>query len=206
MMRADNNSTNDPRSRRFGVCAYTCTILSLILLAAGTSQAARGQSTAEEYQVKAAFLFHFAQLVDWPDGALDTHDRVLNLCVLDDDPHHQEFSSTLNGKPIGDRVFQVRVLDQRPDFRGCNILFLSRGETRRQGAILKSVRGLPILTVGEADEFLSDGGMIRFHLEGDRIRFDIDVAASQSVHLRISARLLLLASSVMRSGAASGGA
>lgn len=206
MMRADNNSTDGPPYQRSGVCAYICLILWLILFAAGTTQNARGQATAGEYQVKAAFLFHFAQLVDWPEGALDAQDRVLNLCVLDDDTHRQEFSSTLNGKPIEDRVFQVRVLDQRPDFQGCNILFLSRDEAKRQRAILKSVRGLPILTVGETGEFLSDGGMIRFHLEGDRIRFDINVAASQSVHLRISARLLLLASSVMRNTAASGGA
>lgn len=68
MMRADNNSTDGPPYRRSGVCAYICLILWLILFAAGTTQTARGQATAGEYQVKAAFLFHFAQLVDWPEG------------------------------------------------------------------------------------------------------------------------------------------
>jgi hypothetical protein len=59
---------------------------------------------------------------------------------------------------------------------------------------------MPILTVGETSDFLSDGGMIRFHLEEDKIRFDINLAAAESARLKISSRLLLLATSVSRSG------
>jgi hypothetical protein len=80
------------------------------------------------------------------------------------------------------------------------MLFLSRDEARNQAAILKSLRGTPVLTVGETDNFLSDGGMIRFHLEENRIRFDIDLDAAESAHLKISSRLLLLASMVTQSG------
>jgi hypothetical protein len=47
---------------------------------------------------------------------------------------------------------------------------------------------------------LSSGGIIRFRLDQDRIRFDINSAAAESVHLKISSRLLLLATSVTRSG------
>jgi hypothetical protein len=62
------------------------------------------------------------------------------------------------------------------------------------------MRGMPVLTVGETSNFLSDGGMIRFHLDEGRIRFDINLAAAESSHLQISSRLLLLASSVTQSG------
>jgi hypothetical protein len=88
------------------------------------------------------------------------------------------------------------VLDQRQNVQGCNILFLSRDEARHQFAILRSVRDLPVLTVGETNEFLADGGIIHFQLEGDKIRFDINAAGAGSSHLRISSRLLLLAASV----------
>jgi len=52
--------------------------------------------------------------------------------------------------------------------------------------------------VGENTNFLSDGGMIRFHLNEDKIRFDINLGAADSSHLKISSRLLLLATSVNR--------
>jgi hypothetical protein len=67
------------------------------------------------------------------------------------------------------------------------------------------LRGQPVLTVGEADNFLSEGGVIRLHLEQDKIRFDINVGVADSSHLKISSRLLLLASSVTLAGQAKGG-
>ena len=56
--------------------------------------------------------------------------------------------------------------------------------------------GRPVLTVGEADNFLPEGGIIRLHLVQDKIRFDINIGAADSSHLKISSRLLLLATSV----------
>ncbi len=91
------------------------------------------------------------------------------------------------------------MLSQTQAFQGCNIVFLSRSESRRQAAIISGLRGLAILTVGETDNFISDGGMIRFHVDGDRVRFDINANVADSAHLKISSRLLLLATSVTHS-------
>ena len=180
-------------------------LLCIAVLVAGASQTARAQSAADEYQVKAAFLFHFAQFVDWPGDVLNARDPSLKLCILDDEPRRQELQSTIEGKTIGSRLFHVRLIGQPQDIQGCNILFLSRDETRRQTAILKSLHGIPVLTVGETSNFLSDGGMIRFHIEEDKIRFDINLEAAESSQLKISSRLLLLATSVTRGGVADRG-
>jgi hypothetical protein len=155
--------------------------------------------------VKAAFLFHFAQFVDWPASVLNGGDPSLNLCIFDDEPRRQELQSTIDGKAIGARIFHVRLISQSQEVQGCNMLFLSRDEVGRQAAILKSLRGMPILTVGETPNFLSDGGMIRFHIEDDRIRFDINLGGAESSHLKISSRLLLLATLVTQSGTADRG-
>jgi hypothetical protein len=175
------------------------------MLVSGLRQSSGVQSAPEEYQVKAAFLFHFAQFVDWPAGVLNSGDPSLKLCIFDDEPRRQEFQSTIEGKVIGTRVFHVHLISQLPEIQGCNILFLSRDEARRQAAILKSLRGTPVLTVGETDNFLSDGGMIRFHLEDDKVRFDINLGGAESSHLKISSRLLLLATSVSQGATADRG-
>lgn len=166
-----------------------------VLLLSGVPRPARTQTSANEYQVKAAFLFHFAQFVDWPDG-----DPSLGVCIFSDEPHRQELQSTIEGKLAGGRVLHVRLLSQPQDAQRCDILFLSRDEARRLAAVLKTLRGLPVLTVGETSNFLSDGGMIRFHLEKGKIRFDINLGAADSAHLKISSQLLLLATSVTRGG------
>jgi hypothetical protein len=213
MFRTTDNSTKEALSGQTWIGrAWTsgrqlgllCIVL-LVLLVPGAPQLARAQSDVDEYQVKAAFLFHFAQFLDWPPESLNAADRSLTLCIFDDEPRRQELQSTVEGKLIGARAFQVRLMSQPQEIQGCNILFLSRDEARRQSAILKSLRGMPVLTVGETSNFLSDGGMIRFHLEDGKTRFDINLAAAESSHLEISSRLLLLATSVTRGGVADRG-
>jgi hypothetical protein len=203
--RVSNKSAKEASFGQTGVSAWIFGLLCIALLVSGVPQSARAQSTADEYKVKAAFLFHFAQLVDWPTGVLDAGDPSLKLCIFDDEPRRQELQNTIEGKLIGGRVFHVRLISQLQEIQGCNVLFLSRDEARRQTAIVRSLRGTPVLTVGETTNFLSDGGMIRFHLEEGKIRFDINLVAAESSHLKISSRLLLLASSVTLGGQAKGG-
>ncbi len=57
---------------------------------------------------------------------------------------------------------------------------------------------LPTLTVGETSGFLTQGGMIRFFLENNRVRFSINQTIAESAGLQISSRLLRLARSVSR--------
>ena len=205
MYRAANNSTKNAYSGQTWISGWIFGLLGFVLLISGVSQSARAQSTPDEYQVKAAFLFHFAQFLGWPADALNAADPSLSLCIFDDEPRRKELQSTIEGKPIGARVIHVRLISQPQEIQGCNILFLSRDEARRQSPILKSLRGMPVLTVGETSNFLSDGGMIRFHTEDGKIRFDINLAAAESSHLQISSRLLLLATSVTRGGVADRG-
>jgi hypothetical protein len=173
---------------------HVVALLSIALLISGAPEQIRAQPPTEEYKVKAAFLFHFAQLVDWPAGTLG--DSSVNLCIFDDEPRRLELQSTLEGKALGTRVLHILLLKQSPASQGCNILFLSHDEIRRQAAALRSVRGEPVLTVGESDAFLSDGGMIQLRLDADKIRFDINAGAANDSRLKISSRLLLLATSV----------
>lgn len=198
MNRAAHKPATEIPSKRTRVFARIFVFLSLILLVSEARQSTHAQAAADEYRIKSAFIFHFAQFVDWPGGALDAKDPSLILCIYDDEPRLTEVQSTVEGKMIGSRALHVRLLSPAQELQGCNILFLSCDQAQRQAAILKRLRGQPVLTVGESANFLSQGGMIRFHLEENKIRFDINLRASDLSHLKISSQLLLLASVVIR--------
>jgi hypothetical protein len=183
---------------RVHLSARIFVLLCLMMLDTGAGQPLCAQTTADEYQIKAAFIFHFAQLVEWPAGALSGSDSSLNLCIFDDEPRRHEMQSAIAGKAVGARVLHLRLLSPAQELQGCNIFFLSRDQAQREAAILHRLRGQPVLTVGESGNFLSDGGMIRFHLEEGKIRFDINLGSADLSHLKISSRLLLLASTVIR--------
>jgi hypothetical protein len=148
--------------------------------------------------VKAAFLFHFAQLAQWPTPASTSANDHLNLCTFGEDPFGGELEKTLEGKMIGPLPLRVRHMKQPPDVRGCQILFIAKGERKRVPVLLQIVFHEPVLTVGETDDFIRQGGMILLSVENERIRFEINLATTERAGLKMSAKLLVLAKTVIR--------
>jgi hypothetical protein len=166
---------------------------------AGSAAVAMAESQAEEYRVKAAFLLHFAELVEWPVDAAE-EDQPITLCTLGD-PFQGDLEAVVEGKKVGMRQVRVRHLNQTQEvhqiqeLQGCQVLFVSSSEHTRLPLLLAKIKG-PILTVGETEEFVKQGGMIALSLEGKKVRVDINLDASGRAGLKISSRLLLLARKV----------
>jgi YfiR/HmsC-like len=172
----------------------------LFLLLAGAKQSGRAQSSEGEYQIKAAFIFHFAQLVDFPaDTPIDTEKSLL-LCTLGEDPFQGTLESSVAGKTVGNRVLRIRHLAGAEGLQSCQILFIGKGQSRRISALIASLHNAPVLTVGETAGFAGAGGMIGFLLQDNKVRFEINLAAAESARLKIGSRLLMLAQTVVREG------
>jgi len=58
------------------------------------------------------------------------------------------------------------------------------------------LKTLPILTVGESEAFGRAGGIAWFRLEGNKLRFAINLDAARRAGLKISSRLLGVATVV----------
>ena len=157
----------------------------------------RAQSQLDVDQLKAAFLFHFAQLVEWPPDSLRPPSIPLNFCVWGEEPLPSTLQTIVEGKLVGTHSIHVRRLPDNEDHRSCHLLFIAGSDSRRANSILTSVKDAPVLTVGESQDFAKDGGMIGLTLEENKIRFDINLKAAQHANLKISSRLLLLARKVI---------
>jgi YfiR/HmsC-like len=78
-------------------------------------------------------------------------------------------------------------------------LFIGIADKEFTSATLANLKGTPALTVAESEHFVPEGGMIGFVLEDNQVRFEINLTAAEHVKLKISARLLSLAKTVMGS-------
>jgi hypothetical protein len=92
-------------------------------------------------------------------------------------------------RPAGDA--RARILQRS------QILFIGRAQSKRIPQLVAGLHNAPILTVGETEGFLDAGGMIRFLLEGNKVRFEINVQAAESARLKIGSRLLMHAEHVL---------
>jgi hypothetical protein len=66
-------------------------------------------------------------------------------------------------------------------------------------ATLANLEARAVLTVGEFEHFVQEGGMIGFFREDNKVRREINLTAAEHAKLKISARLLALAKTVIGS-------
>jgi len=154
------------------------------------------QEPPSEYGVKAAFLLNFTKFVDWPADSFEKPDSPITICILGDDPFGRTLDSMLEGESVNGHKLAMQRIQKAPARRSCQVLFISAIEKSRS-KVLKDV-GPGVLSVGEYEGFLADGGIMNFVIDNRRVRFDINLAAAERALLRVSSKLLSVARSIQR--------
>ena len=184
--------------------AILIAILGMTLNLTSTADAQAGDADSSEYLIKAGFIYNFAKFVEWPSAAFAQPESPIVIGVLGTDPFGNVLDRIVEDKKIGPRGFVVRRYKWGRDLKelkDCKILFVSASERAHIDEILLGVKGLPILTVGETPGFAERGGVIRFTLEDNRVRFEVNVDAAHQADLNISSRLLTLAKIIPQTAA-----
>jgi hypothetical protein len=144
----------------------------------------------QEYQIKAVFLFNFAQFVTWPAAAFADAESPFVIGVLGRDPFAGALDEAVRGEKLKGRNFVIQRYNRVEDVKSCHILFVCRSEAYRLSAILEPLKARSILTVSDADGFTEYGGMIRFVTEQNKVRFRINLDAAKAAELVLSSKLL----------------
>lgn len=169
----------------------TRTLLLLIAFLAMIPRLAPGESSLE-YQVKAVCVLNAARFVSWPGSAFADAKAPLVIGILGDNPFGSALDDVVNGATVHQRRIVVRPVGLA-EARECHVLFVSRSERDRVGAILDSLRETSVLTVSELDRFVLDGGIIGLALHHGKIRFEVNQQAAGRAHLKIDSQFLHLA-------------
>jgi len=156
--------------------------------------------TSKEKEVKAAFLFNFAQFVEWPGAAFSDAHAPLIIGLLGDDPFGGTLDATVQGETVNGRPLLVQRYRRVEEIKTCHILFISDSEKARLPRIFATLKGRPILTAGDSEGFARSGGMIRFITE-KRVRFRINREAAAAAGLTISSKMLRAAEILRPEGA-----
>jgi hypothetical protein len=156
----------------------------------GVSAAAQASVPSREYQVKAAFLFNFAQFVDWPPSVFAEESTPLAICVLGDDPFGSYLDEIVRGELVNSRRLTIQRFRAPDELKGCQVLFVSHSQTKNLARALASARTMDALTVSDVDDFAERGGMIQLKTDNGKIRIMINVNAAKASSLVISSKLL----------------
>jgi hypothetical protein len=152
--------------------------------------------TATAPALKAAFLYSFAKFTEWPADAL-APGVPLVLCVMNDRAVGEMLVDVTKGHSIDGHAVVVSTM--KPDsatLASCHVLFTSGLDETRTGPLLESVGGKPVLTVSDLRNFARFGGVAELIVENGTMRFDINLDAAQRAGVRLSSKLLSLATIV----------
>jgi len=149
-----------------------------------------------EYQVKAVFLYKFARYVEWPAESFADDQAPIVIGVLGRDPFGSTLDRLVADKIIKGRPLEIRRIDSSEKLGVCHILFVSSSEKLRLAKHLEALDGVSVLTVSGLEWFAQSGGMIHLKIDKERIKFEVNVGSARHVGLKISSRLLKLATIV----------
>lgn len=155
---------------------------------------ASGRDVAKEYQIKAAFVFNFTKFVEWPPNRFRSDDAPIVIGVLGDNPFGSNLQEAVKGRKVGGRDVVVVEVTAQSYPETMHVLFVTAGQEKS----FRPEKADGILTVGETERFNELGGMITFIFEAEKVRFVINLDRSEQAHLKMSAQLLKLASTVRR--------
>jgi hypothetical protein len=145
---------------------------------------------SKEYQVKAAFLYNFAQFVLWPATAFTNASEPFRIGVLGENPFGKALEEMVRGETIQGRPIQIVESSKIEKLAGCQILFISKSEVARFNEVFSKLDSRPVLTVSEAPGFLQQGGVVNFYRDGPKVRFEINPEAAGKNGLKLGSELL----------------
>jgi hypothetical protein len=170
----------------------------LLTFAMLVAPAARSQEAMSVEQLKAAFLYNFVRFVEWPTNALGADSTPLTIGVIggaSGDKFATELASLLKEKKAHNHPLVVKKFSNPSDAASCQVVFVADGDSRRAAQVIEATKGKPILLIGEADDFLDNGGMISIVQDEKqkKLTFDTNAHSAEQVNLSISSHLLRLA-------------
>ena len=145
--------------------------------------------------VKAAYLFRFAQYVEWPPMPADAP-FVIAVSGADDVAAHLE--RLLPGMSVNGHRAIVRRVTRPQELDGVHILYIGTNAFARTRALRTQAVERPILIVTDNEMGLDGGGVINFIEVDHNLRFEISLIAADRSGLKINSQLLSVAARVER--------
>jgi len=154
------------------------------------------KSDAEEYEVKAAFIYNFTKFVEWdPTETAPT----FVIGVIGESAIYKPLLQLATTKTINNKKIEVmKCTATSPSNCKCQILFVPESINGKdfQEFVTELSVSKNVLIISESKGFLNNGSAINFLVSENRIKFEINIGSLNKYNLKASSQLLKLASSI----------
>ena len=137
------------------------------------------------------FMINLAKFVTWPDASFGGAAAPYKYCILGSDAIGPVLDAAMDGKNAKNRPFDLQRLPigDIEAAKNCHVVFISANTTDEVVPIIDSLVGLPVLTVGEIENFAQYGGMVGFRGKGRKVGLAINQKRLEGAGLSASSKL-----------------
>ena len=131
-------------------------------------------------------IIHFTQLPE--------KEKIYNLCIDSSQEDFQLFKAQLSEKKINNKELNVSKVDSS-NIKKCNILYLGTNSILHKSTVVKEVKNRKILVFSVSKKY-KDSSIVQFEIVEDQIRFNINKSLMDQLDIKMSSKVLRLASEV----------
>ena len=164
-----------------------------LLLALALLVPAAGLAQVLEHEVKAAYVFRFLSFIEWPPGAFAAPQAPIAVGVLGAEEVLYEMQDLVRGRTVQGRGVTVQRVRPGEGIAGLHVLFVG---TRSVEHVARIGPVQSLLVVSDAPYGLEAGAVVNFVRAEGRVRFEVDLDAAARRGIRVSSRMLAVASHV----------
>jgi hypothetical protein len=162
--------------------------LPLLLAAFAAATAGTALAPDEEVDLKAAIVLNLLRYSTWPDHSAAGSPVIVG--ILGKTSFAKALRPTLEGKVVDNHPIRLTEIGAVFDPRCCQAIIVALENPAELKQALAAVRGAPILTIGEADRFLDNGGTVNLLEVDGHMSFEVSIEALERSGVEISSKLL----------------
>jgi YfiR/HmsC-like len=164
-------------------------VAGLVLLLGIRMTAAPLPKSVPEPQMKGELLIRLAYVVTWPTNVFQSPTQPFRVGILGTDPLGEAVEQAISQRKVSGRSFEIVRSAQPKDLTSCQIVFISKAESKNLAGLLPVLRKPGILMVGETEKFCQEGGMVSLLRVDGLPQIDFHIGNTRAAALDISGHL-----------------
>lgn len=150
----------------------------------------QGQTEAQEYDLKAAYIYNITKFIYW-ETAIPENEFIIG--VVGSSSIYKPLVEIAKTKTVNDTKIIIRQYTKAEEINNCNILFIPEKTSFPLDEILSKTKSKKILTISEHEGYGLKGTAINFITINDKLKFEVNIKTLESLGLKASAQFLKLA-------------
>jgi hypothetical protein len=166
------------------------TLMAIITAAAilCTGMAGAAGTAANEYAIKAAYIYNILRFVHWDDGDPLSKTATLNICLAQDKPE-ASFLEPITHKTISNKPVRLVKMNAQTEPPLCHIVFLQNSDLEHAD-ISRYQDNDGTIVLGNERKTSGDRAMFSFFIENNKVRLGANRMVMESKNIHISAMLI----------------